>query len=77
MPSRDPFGLILAAKDWATILPLCTTKVSIANSYELSAVPADRKIEIEAGKELAAVDVQRLSNKDLLTCRSRRRLVAR
>jgi hypothetical protein len=34
------FGLIFAAKDWATIFPFRTTNVSVANSYELSAVSA-------------------------------------
>ena len=34
------FGVILAAKDCATIFPSRTTKVSVAASYELSAVSA-------------------------------------
>src|SRR5947209_5488841 len=37
-------GLILAAKDWAVIFPFRTTKVSVANSYELSAVSAVQTI---------------------------------
>ena len=38
------FGLILAAKDWARIFPFRITKVSVANSYELSAVSAVQTI---------------------------------
>ena len=38
------FGLILAAKDCATIFPFRTTNVSVANSYELSAVSAVQTI---------------------------------
>jgi len=34
------FGVILAAKDCATIFPSRTTNVSVAASYELSAVSA-------------------------------------
>ena len=38
------FRLILAAKDCATIFPFRTTNVSVANSYELSAVSAVQRI---------------------------------
>ena len=38
------FALILAAKDWAAIFPFRTTNVSVANSYELSAVSAVQRI---------------------------------
>ena len=38
------FGLTLAAKDCTTILPFRTTNVSVANSYELSAVSAVHRI---------------------------------
>ena len=51
MPVQSPggqavqrFGLILAAKDWAIIFPFRTTKVSVANSYELSAVSAVQRM---------------------------------
>ncbi len=33
-------GVIFPANDWATILPSRTTRVSVANSYMLSAVSA-------------------------------------
>ena len=36
----QPFGLILPANDWATILPSRTTNVSVPTSYTLSAVSA-------------------------------------
>ena len=36
----QPFGLILPANDWATILPSSTTNVSVPTSYTLSAVSA-------------------------------------
>ena len=39
-PTLHRFGLILAAKDCATIFPFRTKKVSVANSYELSGVSA-------------------------------------
>jgi hypothetical protein len=38
------FGVILAAKDCATIFPFCITNVSVAASYELSAVSALHKM---------------------------------
>jgi hypothetical protein len=38
------FGLTLAAKDWATIFPFRTQNVSVANSYELSAVSAVQRM---------------------------------
>jgi hypothetical protein len=38
------FGVILAAKDCATIFPSRTTNVSVAASYELSAVSALHKM---------------------------------
>lgn len=43
-PVVQHFGLILAAKDCATIFPFRTTNVSVANSYELSAVSAVQRI---------------------------------
>ena len=36
----QPLGVILPAKDWATILPSRTTNVSVPTSYTLSAVSA-------------------------------------
>ena len=36
----QPLGVILPAKDWATILPSRTTNVSMPTSYTLSAVSA-------------------------------------
>jgi hypothetical protein len=38
------FGLTLAANDWTTIFPFRTTNVSVANSYEFSAVSAVQRI---------------------------------
>jgi hypothetical protein len=38
------FGLIVAAKDCAMILPFRTTNVSVANWYELSAVSAVQRM---------------------------------
>ncbi len=38
-------ALIVPANEWATILPFCTTKVSVPISYTLSAVSALQRMK--------------------------------
>lgn len=40
----QPLGVILPAKEWATILPFRTTNVSVPTSYTLSAVSAVHRV---------------------------------